>query len=91
MAAAANRIVENRGGITVMDGGKILGEVALPIAGIMSDDSLVMVNSALEAAKDEAFRPGRVPGHRPLHDPELHGSAGDPVPAASPPGACSTC
>ena len=52
MAAAANRIVENRGGITVMDGGQILGEVALPIAGIMSDDSLVMVNSALEAAKD---------------------------------------
>ena len=58
MAAAANRIVENRGGITVMDGGQILGEVALPIAGIMSDDSLVMVNSALEAAKDEAFRLG---------------------------------
>ena len=58
IAAAANRIVENRGGITVMDGGQILGEVALPIAGIMSDDSLVMVNSALEAAKDEAFRLG---------------------------------
>ena len=58
MAAAANRSVENRGGITVMDGGQILGEVALPIAGIMSDDSLVMVNSALEAAKDEAFRLG---------------------------------
>ena len=30
MAAAANRIVENRGGITVMDGGQVLGEVALP-------------------------------------------------------------
>ena len=58
MAAAANRIVENRGGITVMDGGAVLGEVALPIAGIMSDDSLEMVNSALEAAKDEAFRLG---------------------------------
>ena len=28
------------------------------IAGIMSDDSLVMVNSALESAKDEAFRLG---------------------------------
>ena len=58
MAAAANRIVENRGGITVMDGGAVLGEVALPIAGIMSDDSLEMVNSSLEAAKDEAFRLG---------------------------------
>ena len=58
MAAAANRIVENRGGITVMDGGQVLGEVALPIAGIMSDDSLVTVNTALEDAKDEAFRLG---------------------------------
>ena len=55
MAAAANRIVENRGGITVMENGQVLGEVTLSIVGIMSDDSLVMVNSALEDAKDEAF------------------------------------
>ena len=55
MAAAANRIVENRGGITVMENGQVLGEVTLSIDGIMSDDSLVMVNSALEDAKDEAF------------------------------------
>ena len=55
MAAAANRIVENRGGITIMENGQVLGEVTLSIAGIMSDDSLVMVNSALEDAKDEAF------------------------------------
>ena len=55
MAAAANRIVGNRGGITVMENGQVLGEVTLSIAGIMSDDSLVMVNSALEDAKDEAF------------------------------------
>lgn len=40
MAAAANRIVENRGGITVMVNGQVLGEVTLSIAGIMSDDSL---------------------------------------------------
>ena len=58
MAAAANRIVENHGGITVMENGKVLGEVTLAIAGIMSDDPLVMVNSALENAKDEAFRLG---------------------------------
>ena len=58
MAAAANRIVENHGGITVMEKGKVLGEVTLAIAGIMSDDPLVMVNSALESAKDEAFRLG---------------------------------
>ena len=58
MAAAANRIVENRGGITVMDGGQILGEVALPIAGIMSDRPLTEVNDQLEAAKDAAFTLG---------------------------------
>ncbi len=66
MAAAANRIVENRGGITVMDGGQVLGEVALPIAGIMSDDSLVTVNTALEDAKDEAFRLGVSQGIDPF-------------------------
>ena len=54
MAAAANRIVENRGGITVMENGQVLGEVTLSIAGIMSDDSLVMVNSALEDAVEDA-------------------------------------
>ncbi len=58
MAAAANRIAQNHGGITVMENGKVLGEVALPIAGIMSDDPLVDVNAALEHAKDAAFRLG---------------------------------
>ena len=66
MAAAANRIVENRGGITVMENGQVLGEVTLSIAGIMSDDSLVMVNSALEDAKDEAFGLGVSRGIDPL-------------------------
>ena len=66
MAAAANRIVENRGGITVMENGQVLGEVTLSIAGIMSDDSLVMVNSALEDAKDEAFGLGVSRGIDPI-------------------------
>ena len=66
MAAAANRIVENRGGITVMENGQVLGEVTLSIAGIMSDDSLVMVNSALEDAKDEAFGLGASRGIDPF-------------------------
>ena len=66
MAAAANRIVENRGGITVMENGQVLGEVTLSIAGIMSDDSLVMVNSALEDAKDEAFGLGVSRGIEPF-------------------------
>ena len=58
MAFAANYIVEHHGGIVVVENGVVKGSVVLEIAGIMSDDSLVMVNSALEAAKDEAFRLG---------------------------------
>ena len=58
MAFAANRIVENCGGITVVEDGKVLGEVVLEIAGLMSDDSLVTVNNKLEIAKEQAFRLG---------------------------------
>ncbi|NLU24393.1 MAG: adenine deaminase [Clostridiales bacterium] len=58
MADAANRILDDKGGIVVMAKGKVLGEVALPIAGLMSEDSLVMVNSSLEFAKDQAFSLG---------------------------------
>ena len=58
MAFAANRIVENRGGITVVENGIVLGEVVLEIAGLMSDDSLVSVNNKLEIAKEQAFRLG---------------------------------
>ena len=58
MAAAVNRVAENRGGIVVMEGGALRGEVALPVAGLMSDGTLEEVNSALEAAKDAAFALG---------------------------------
>ncbi len=58
MAAAANRIVENKGGIVVMEDGQVKGEVILSIAGIMSDDTLENVNHALEQAKEAAFRLG---------------------------------
>ena len=58
MAAAANRVAENRGGIVVMEGGQIRGELALPIAGLMSDGTLESVNAALESAKDAAFAQG---------------------------------
>ncbi|MEG0780587.1 MAG: adenine deaminase, partial [Oscillospiraceae bacterium] len=61
MADAVNRIAELGGGITVMEHGEVLGEVPLPIAGIMSDDSLVAVNTALEDAKAAAFRLGVQP------------------------------
>ena len=58
MAAAANRVAENRGGIVVMEDGKVRGEVVLSIAGLMSDDTLENVNEALESAKAAAFALG---------------------------------
>ena len=58
MAFAANRIVETRGGIVVVEDGTICGEVELKIAGLMSDDSLVNVNRDLEHAKEMAFARG---------------------------------
>ena len=47
MAAAVNRVVALGGGIVVMDGGKVLGEVQLQIAGIMSEAPLIEVNDCL--------------------------------------------
>lgn len=58
MAKAVNRIVGLNGGIVVMDKDSVLGEVTLPVAGIMSDDTLVNVNAALEKAKISAFELG---------------------------------
>lgn len=58
MAAAANRVAENRGGIVVMENGAVRGEVVLAIAGLMSDDTLENVNEALESAKAAAFQLG---------------------------------
>ncbi|MDO4623472.1 MAG: adenine deaminase [Eubacteriales bacterium] len=58
MAAAVNRVTENHGGIVVVDKGEVKAELALPIAGLMSEDSLVNVNRDLEAAKAAAFELG---------------------------------
>ena len=58
MAAAANRIVEMHGGITVVKDGQELRGVQLEIAGLMSERPLREVNDDLEAAKDAAFTLG---------------------------------
>ena len=57
-AAAVNRVVEIGGGIVVLDGGRVLGEVQLQIAGIMSEEPLLDVNRELEDAKEQAFALG---------------------------------
>ena len=58
MAFAANRIVENRGGIVVADKETVTAEVILEIAGIMSDAPMAEVNDKLEYAKAVAFAQG---------------------------------
>jgi len=58
LAAAVNTVVEHNGGIVVVRDGAVLGELMLPVAGIMSDDTLVNVNRALEYAKARAFELG---------------------------------
>ena len=58
MAAAANLVVANQGGIVVVKDGIPLAQVVLAIAGIMSDEPLEKVNHDLESAKDIAFTLG---------------------------------
>lgn len=66
IAAAVNRVIELRGGVCVTDDGKILGEVPLPVAGLMSDDTLETVNDRLEAAKAAAVSLGAKKGIDPF-------------------------
>ena len=66
IAAAANRVLRLNGGIVVMKDGKALAELALPVAGIMSDDTLENVNHTLENAKDCAFGLGASAGIDPF-------------------------
>ena len=58
MAFAANRILELGGGLAVVQGGSVLGEVPLAIGGIMSERPLRAVNRQLEQAKQAARRLG---------------------------------
>ncbi|MBQ6877209.1 MAG: adenine deaminase [Oscillospiraceae bacterium] len=63
---AVNRIIENKGGIVVFADGKLLAELSLPIAGIMSDEPLEKIDSDLEKAKAAAYSLGANPGVDPF-------------------------
>ena len=58
MAFAVNQIIENEGGIVVVENGQVSGKLILSIGGIMSEDTLEHVNRDLEQAKSCAFRLG---------------------------------
>lgn len=55
MAAVANRLAEIRGGQVVVKDGEVLAEVALPIAGLMSNERAQVVADKAQALL-EAFR-----------------------------------
>ncbi|MEC7794064.1 MAG: adenine deaminase [Pseudomonadota bacterium] len=54
MAFAANRLAELQGGFVVVRDGKVLAELALPVAGLMSDQPFEVVHDDLIALRDAA-------------------------------------
>jgi adenine deaminase len=49
MAACAGRLAEIGGGIVIADGGRVMDELPLPIAGLMSDQPLAYVHEKLSS------------------------------------------
>jgi len=64
MMAAARRTQELGGGMVVAEGDRVLAELALPLAGLMSDRSIEDVRRQLDEAIAAAHELGS-----PLHDP----------------------
>ncbi|KCV83354.1 adenine deaminase [Actibacterium atlanticum] len=60
MALAANRLGEIEGGFVVVEGGKVLAELALPVAGLMSLNPFEQVEADLRVLRDAALGLGVV-------------------------------
>ena len=58
IAVAVNAIKDSKGGIAVVENGKIKALLELPIAGLMSDEPLTTVNEKLENARLSAYELG---------------------------------
>ncbi|MFQ9383806.1 MAG: adenine deaminase [Ruminococcus sp.] len=58
IAVAVNAINDSKGGIAVVENGKIKALLEFPIAGLMSDEPLTTVNEKLENAKSSAYELG---------------------------------
>lgn len=54
MALAVNRIAELRGGQVVVDGGEVIAELPLPVAGLMSDEPPAKVAEKVEELRKAA-------------------------------------
>jgi len=64
MSAAANRVLELRGGIVAFEGGKIFYELKLPLGGIMSSAPMAKLAEKEKELKEYLTRRGH-----PYHDP----------------------
>jgi adenine deaminase len=58
MALAANRLGEIKGGFVVVEDGKVTGEIALPVAGLMSLEPYEIVRDTLHHLRHAAFALG---------------------------------
>ena len=58
MALAANRLGEIKGGFVVVEDGKVTGEIALPVAGLMSLEPYESVRDTLHHLRQAAFALG---------------------------------
>ncbi|HEV7322145.1 MAG TPA: adenine deaminase [Ensifer sp.] len=58
MAIAANRLGEIKGGFVVVEDGKVTGEIALPVAGLMSLEPYESVRDTLHHLRQAAFALG---------------------------------
>lgn len=66
IALAANVIRKNQGGLAITCGGKVLGELALPIAGLMCESDAAVVENALEELKKTSREMGVSAGIDPF-------------------------
>ena len=58
MALASNRLGEIKGGFVVVEGGKVTGEIALPVAGLMSLEPFEVVRDTLHELRQAAYALG---------------------------------
>lgn len=66
IAVAVNAIKNSEGGIVVVENGEIKALLELPVAGLMSDEPLEIVNEKLENAKSAAYELGADKGIDPF-------------------------
>ena len=79
MAVAVNRLIEIEGGFVVAEGGRVIAELALPVAGLMSLMSFEEVREALIPLRAAAKSLGVVL-RRAVPAGRLPAAAGDPAP-----------